>query len=183
MLGIEQIDITGSGNNTLTLNQREVLNLSGESNTLIVRRNVGDVVNIGSGWTQVADETIGPDTFNVYLQGAASLKVAVDTPNADFIAIRQGVINGLVLRNITIPASGSGAALPRVGSGGNGAPPVSPFASGSSSIMLSCIADSMSETKASKMVDISDESGNAVGRFQIADDFFTDLDRQFRRTK
>ena len=28
ILGIEQIDITGTGNNTLTLNQREVLNFS-----------------------------------------------------------------------------------------------------------------------------------------------------------
>ena len=40
--------------------------------------------------------------------------------NSDFIAIRQGIVGGLVLRNITIPASGSGAALPRVGSGGGG---------------------------------------------------------------
>ena len=33
--------------------------------------------------------------------------------NSDFIAIRLGIVNGLVLRNITIPATGSGAALPR----------------------------------------------------------------------
>jgi hypothetical protein len=75
ILGIEQIDISGSGNNTLTLNHREVLNISDESNTLIVRRNFGDVVNIGTGWTQLADETIGSDSFNVYSQGAARLKV------------------------------------------------------------------------------------------------------------
>jgi len=73
ILGIETIDITGSGHNTLTLNQREVLNLSDESNTLIVRRNIGDVVNIGTGWTQVANETIGGAIFNVYTQGAATL--------------------------------------------------------------------------------------------------------------
>ena len=131
--------------------------------------------------------------------------------NSDIIAIRLGLVGGLVLRNITIPPAGSGAALPRVASGGIGAPPVSPFeltstlvtpfssgtirssnesdlgniaiASGSSSIMLSCIADSMSESKASKVVDISDASENAVGRFQIVDGFFTDLNRKFRRTK
>ena len=75
LLGIEQIDITGSGNNTLTLNLREVLNLSDKSNTLLVRRNVGDTVNRGSGWTQGANETIGPDTFAVFTQGRATLKV------------------------------------------------------------------------------------------------------------
>ncbi|WP_442512185.1 beta strand repeat-containing protein [Novipirellula sp. SH528] len=75
LLGIEQIDITGSGNNTLTLNQREVLNVSDESNTLIVRRNSGDTVNIGTGWTQGANETIGADTFEVFTQGAAVLKI------------------------------------------------------------------------------------------------------------
>ena len=31
------------------LNQREVLNLSSSTNTLVVRRNLGDVINIGSG--------------------------------------------------------------------------------------------------------------------------------------
>lgn len=59
LLGIEQIDITGSGGNTLTLDQAEVLNLSDESNTLLVRRTSGDTVDIGSGWTQGDDETIG----------------------------------------------------------------------------------------------------------------------------
>jgi hypothetical protein len=76
---IEQIDITGSGNNTLTLNQLEVLNLSGNSNTLLVRRNAGDIVNIGGGWTQGANQTIGPDTFEVFTQGAATLKVQFDS--------------------------------------------------------------------------------------------------------
>ncbi len=48
VVGIENIDISGSGVNTLTLNHREVLNLSKESNTLIVNRNFGDVVNFGT---------------------------------------------------------------------------------------------------------------------------------------
>jgi hypothetical protein len=82
ILGIETIDITGSGNNTLTLNHREVLNISDESNTLIVRRNAADVVNIGAGWTQILNQTIGLDMFNVYSHGAARLLVqttATDT--------------------------------------------------------------------------------------------------------
>ncbi len=86
--GIEEIDITGvNANNTLILNHREVLNLSGSSNTLIVRRNAGDVVNIGAGWTQLANELIGVSPFLVYAQGQARLQVqAVGTAS---VANRQ----------------------------------------------------------------------------------------------
>jgi FG-GAP repeat/RTX calcium-binding nonapeptide repeat (4 copies) len=80
IVDIEEINITGSGNNTLTLNHREVLNLSSHSNTLIVRRNSGDVVNRGTGWTQLANEIISGNTFEVFSQGEARLKVqAVST--------------------------------------------------------------------------------------------------------
>ncbi len=75
LLGIETIDITGSGNNTLILNKLEVLNLSDESNTLIVLRNAGDVVDTGSGWTPGLDQTIGLNNFNVFTQGAATLLI------------------------------------------------------------------------------------------------------------
>jgi hypothetical protein len=92
ILGIEQIDVTGTGNNTLTLNYREVLNISDESNTLVVRRNAGDVVNFGTGWTQAADQTIGSDTFAVYTQGIATLKLqSVSTPPSD-ISISNNTI-------------------------------------------------------------------------------------------
>ncbi|MEZ6061917.1 MAG: integrin alpha [Planctomycetaceae bacterium] len=81
IVDIEEIDITGSGANILTLNRLEVLNISSHSNTLLVRRDGDDIVNIGTGWTQQADEIIGPETFNVYTQGAATLKVqAVAVP-------------------------------------------------------------------------------------------------------
>ena len=78
LTGIEVIDITGSGDNTLTLDLAEVLNISDEFNTLLVRRNAGDTVNIGSDWTQRANETIGADTFEVFTQGVATLKVQFD---------------------------------------------------------------------------------------------------------
>src|SRR5207247_179004 len=67
--------IRGSGANTLTLNQHEVLNLSGNSNTLRVQRNADDTVNMGTGWTQGANETIGGNVFEVFTHGAATLKV------------------------------------------------------------------------------------------------------------
>jgi Bacterial Ig-like domain/Laminin B (Domain IV)/FG-GAP repeat/RTX calcium-binding nonapeptide repeat (4 copies) len=97
LLGIEVIDITGSGANTLTLNVREVLNLSNESNTLIVRRNSGDVVNIGSGWTQVNNQTIGADVLNVYTRGAATLKVISTDITAPTVGSLSPADNGIAV--------------------------------------------------------------------------------------
>ncbi|MCY2973827.1 MAG: hypothetical protein NTW52_04075 [Planctomycetota bacterium] len=91
ILGIETIDISGSGSNILTVNQQEVLNISGESNTLIVRRNADDVINMGTGWTQLANETISGRPFLVYAQGQARLKVQA-IPQAT-IASRQVFYN------------------------------------------------------------------------------------------
>ncbi len=75
IVGVEAIDITGSGNNTLTLSYRDVLNISDESNTLMVRRNAGDIVNINGGWNQQNQENIGGVFFAVYRQGQAMLKI------------------------------------------------------------------------------------------------------------
>ena len=75
LTGIEAINITGSGNNTLTFNKRELLNLSNNSNTLTVRRNLGDIVNPGAGWVQQPNEIIGGVIFEVFTQGTAILKV------------------------------------------------------------------------------------------------------------
>ena len=77
IVDVEMIDITGSGNNTLTLNHREVVNISGESNRLLVRRNVGDVVNIGLGWAQGADQILGGIAYHILTQGAATLGIEV----------------------------------------------------------------------------------------------------------
>ncbi len=76
ILGIEQIDITGTGNNTLKLNQREVLNLSDETNTLLVHGNSLDRVLLDGGWIRGSDEIINAVTYSVLTQGAATLKVA-----------------------------------------------------------------------------------------------------------
>ncbi len=72
---IEQIDIRGNGDNGLALNVLEVLNLSTHSNTLVVRGDADDTVKIGPGWSQQADEILFGETFEVFTQGAAILKV------------------------------------------------------------------------------------------------------------
>ncbi|TWT84610.1 Bifunctional hemolysin/adenylate cyclase precursor [Planctomycetes bacterium CA13] len=75
ILGIEQIDIVGTGDNTLTLDLQEVLNISDESNTLVVRKDADDTVNVGAGWIQQPGEWIDGGTYHVFTQGAAILKI------------------------------------------------------------------------------------------------------------
>ena len=75
IVDIEAMDIDGSGPNTLNLSFLDVVNLSSTSNMLIVRRGNDDTVNNGAGWTMQADEMIDGNTFSVFTQGAATLKV------------------------------------------------------------------------------------------------------------
>jgi hypothetical protein len=83
---IERIDISGSGNNTLTLSVRDVLNLSDESNELVVLGDAGDAVNRGAGWTAASTggtngngtSMIGSETFQIYNAGPATLLVDTD---------------------------------------------------------------------------------------------------------
>ena len=75
---IERINITGSGNNTLRLTVRDVLDLSDTSNTLIVDGNVGDVVHRGGGWVNAGLTTIGAQTYRVFESGEATLLIDQD---------------------------------------------------------------------------------------------------------
>ena len=84
--GFERIDLTGSGNNTLTLAVSDIYaitedqnSLTGTGNTLVVDGNSGDAVDAGGGWVLVDDTVmIGPDTFTKYTQDAAILLVDND---------------------------------------------------------------------------------------------------------
>jgi Ca2+-binding RTX toxin-like protein len=89
---IEVIDLSGSGTNTLTLDLQEVYNISstssslvdsggflaGNSNTLVVTRDGGDMVVDGGGWTTEAASTMIASlgkTFDVLTQGNAVLLI------------------------------------------------------------------------------------------------------------
>ena len=89
IVDVEEIDITGSGDNTLTLDLQEVLNISSTSNTLLVFRDIGDTVNIGGGWAQQRDEFIADSLFAVFTQGAATLRVAY--PASISLSVLDGV--------------------------------------------------------------------------------------------
>ncbi|WP_197454368.1 Ig-like domain-containing protein [Stieleria varia] len=73
ILGVEAIDLTDIYQQTLQLDVMDVLNISDESNELIVRRNLNDTVDIGGGWNLRGDTLINTDWFEVYEQGNARL--------------------------------------------------------------------------------------------------------------
>ncbi len=84
LVGFENIDLTGSGDNQLTIgNVREVLNLSDTSNRLVINRDAGDTVDIGTGWAETDPETIDGTTYRVFTQGAATLLVENLKPVVD----------------------------------------------------------------------------------------------------
>jgi hypothetical protein len=73
--GIEQIDLTGLGNNSLLLSVADVLALSETSNTVQILRNDGDTVDIGTGWSLTNVQLLNGRTFNTFRQGLATLIV------------------------------------------------------------------------------------------------------------
>lgn len=73
LTGIEIVDIVDT-DNTLTLDVQEVLNLSDTSNTLTVFRSGAATLNRGPGWTQQTNEAVDSRTFEVFTQGAATLR-------------------------------------------------------------------------------------------------------------
>ncbi|MBC7817458.1 MAG: hypothetical protein IAG10_11255 [Planctomycetaceae bacterium] len=64
----------------MTLSFQEVVNISSHSNTLLVRRDQGDTVIIGSGWTPRINQTIDAVNYNVFTQGAVTLGVEDNSP-------------------------------------------------------------------------------------------------------
>ena len=75
MSGIEVVDLTGTGNNTLLLQASDVTSMSG-TDTLRVVGNAGDAVKTGTGWTQGSDIVIDGVTYQQYGKGAATLQIA-----------------------------------------------------------------------------------------------------------
>ncbi len=75
----ELIDITGTGNNSLTFTRLDVLNLSDTTNQLIVNGNAGDrVTSTGQGWAFAGTTTVDNILYRQYNSGAATLLVDAD---------------------------------------------------------------------------------------------------------
>ena len=77
--GIEQIDITGNGDNSLTLDLADVLDLSDTSNQLTITGDAGDTVNLTGGFTDSgSNQTIDGTIYDVYLAGNATVLINED---------------------------------------------------------------------------------------------------------
>jgi Ca2+-binding RTX toxin-like protein len=72
--GIETINITGSGDNTLRLAQRDLFDLSDTTNQLKVTGNTGDTVDLVGTWT---DGGVA-GAFHTYTRGAATILIDTD---------------------------------------------------------------------------------------------------------
>ena len=76
--GIERIDVTGSGANRLILSHRDLLRLSGSSNTLTVRGGSDDRLFVATeNWSSQGIVNIDGTNYEQYTSGAATLNVEV----------------------------------------------------------------------------------------------------------
>lgn len=76
--GINAVDLTGSGDNHLRLSLQDLLQLS-DNAALRVLGNAGDSVEVTTtGWTQIADQSIGGNGYHAYLHGRATLLIDTD---------------------------------------------------------------------------------------------------------
>jgi hypothetical protein len=74
----EQINLTGSGNNFLGLNLRDVIAIS-ETNRLVVLGNAGDqVMSLGQKWVLGGTTVLDGEQYNQYTVGGVSLLVDSD---------------------------------------------------------------------------------------------------------
>ncbi|OKH25099.1 hypothetical protein NIES1031_14765 [Chroogloeocystis siderophila 5.2 s.c.1] len=77
--GIEIIDLTGTGNNSLKLTRLDLLDLSNTTNQLIVNGNAGDAVtSTRQRWLSGGTTTLNGILYDCYTSGAATLLVDAD---------------------------------------------------------------------------------------------------------
>lgn len=78
--GFETIDITGSGDNTLTLDFNAATNLASTSGRLRVVHDDGDVVNFHTGWAVALPEILANQFVHVVKQSGITIEVANTMP-------------------------------------------------------------------------------------------------------
>ena len=114
---IENIDLTGTGNNTLNITRRDLVNLSDTSNRLIVTGDVGDsVYSVGQDWLLSDVVTLNDNSFNQYVYGAAELLMDTEitayiSPSIpdQYFSIDENSANGTVVGTISSLDSGGSA--------------------------------------------------------------------------
>lgn len=100
IVDVEVIDIRGTGDNTLTLDFQEVTNISSSSNTLTIRHDSGDTINIGDGWVQTSRRTVESIAYEVFTQGVAELLIEDIVPKvSQSVSLPDGVGEYLIARS------------------------------------------------------------------------------------
>jgi hypothetical protein len=95
LFGLERIDLTGSGDNSLTLLKQDVLNLSNTSNSLRIDGNTGDHFRfLDAGWTQGVDATVNSIIYHSFSNGAARVLVNADVEAARDLLLPLSALNG-----------------------------------------------------------------------------------------
>jgi hypothetical protein len=88
LTGIERIDLTGSGDNSLTLDIRDVLALpdgaeaflDSTTHELLIDGNSGDsVASVGQGWVAGAEVTLQGTLYAAYTHADIAVTLLVDT--------------------------------------------------------------------------------------------------------
>ncbi len=110
LTSIETIDLRDRGANSLTLDLLEVLKITAGSNpahtanTLTIRRDSEDTIDIGTNWSQGTNESVEGTQFQVFTQGPAKLLLEIPalftaTLTSDRIEIRapQGAAVDIVV--------------------------------------------------------------------------------------
>ncbi|MEL7333334.1 MAG: cadherin domain-containing protein, partial [Cyanobacteria bacterium J06560_2] len=112
---VEHIELTGSGDNTLDVKLRDLVNLSDTSNRLIVTGDAGDqVISIDQDWTRGGIEVIDGTTFNTYSNGAAELLIDTQVtavisatfPDQSF-SLEENSAAGIVVGEINVASAGN----------------------------------------------------------------------------
>lgn len=88
IFAIEEIDLTGTGNNSLALNALDVLQTS-DTGTMRILGNVGDTVtSLGQGWVQGSNQVIDGQTYATYNSNlpGSPVTLLVDTDITRFIS-------------------------------------------------------------------------------------------------
>ena len=77
---VEVLDMTGTGDNTLTLTEADVLTATDETNTLIIQGNAGDALASVDTWVAGPTNVVGVDggVYDTYTSGLATLLVESD---------------------------------------------------------------------------------------------------------
>ena len=75
---IEEIDITGAGDNTLTIDYNNIVNITDSDKTLTINGNAGDSVQLEGSWTETGQFTSGGDSYTTYAQNDATVVINDD---------------------------------------------------------------------------------------------------------